>query len=96
MQAQKAIRSSDGDFVHQLPSYAEWFHAAVILQDIYRTTDASYCQFLQEVSNNKISEASWEKLRSRVGLPLPSDLKVYAWTNRECKEIQLTLTLTLT
>ena len=87
MQALKAFNCGGTvDFAQQLPSFREWFDGAVVLQHIYRTSDVPYCEFLQEVADNKISEPSWMKLCSRVGIPPPPDVKVYAYSNRECKQ----------
>ena len=75
------------DYVFQLPDFSEWFSMAVVLTQVYRSTDADYVRFLTEVGDEEITAENEQRLRSRVGLPPPPDCHVYAWSNKEVQKV---------
>ena len=76
----------DVTYTWDLPMWNEWFDAAVILTQVYRTSDKDYVLFTQQVGDENVSEDNYTKLLACKGKPVPHSANVYAWTNRECKE----------
>lgn len=71
------------DYVFQMPCFNDWFDAAVMLKQIYRTSDRDYALFLQELGDGNISEDHRQKLMACVGKPVPDDAVGLYWSNKE-------------
>ena len=73
----------------QLPEYPEWFNATCVLKQVYRSTDKDYCEFMQQVGAEDISEDNWAKLRARVGVPPPAVHKIYTFSRAEAHRLNV-------
>jgi hypothetical protein len=76
------------NFLFQLPGFEEWFYAAVMLDNIYRSIASDgYNEFLHEIcaagSYTGLSALSIERLLSRVNQAPHPSARVLAWSRAE-------------